>query len=205
MLNKNYIESSIDFIDILVLSIIPEIWMPVLGYEDYYCVSNLGRVKSIDRNVTSKNGKIHHLIGKILYQKLDSNGYLSSNFSKLGIAKRHSIHVLVAKAFIDNHLNKRTVNHNIGIKTNNAAFNLEWATDSENQKHSYDVLKRKTAWGGKNNKKLWKPVLCVNNGVVYNSVTHAANHFKIGKSSVTKVCKKYKESIYGFKFEYVND
>jgi hypothetical protein len=33
-----------------------EEWRPVVGYEGYYEVSNLGKVKSLDRIVNSKNG-----------------------------------------------------------------------------------------------------------------------------------------------------
>jgi hypothetical protein len=57
--------------------------------------------------------------------------------------KFYGIHRLVAECFIENPENKRTVNHIDGNTENNYVSNLEWATDSENQKHSYRVLGRK--------------------------------------------------------------
>ena len=50
----------------------------------------------------------------------------------------HLIHRLVAITFLDNPNNKLTVNHKDGNKLNNHLCNLEWATYSENCKHSYD-------------------------------------------------------------------
>jgi hypothetical protein len=43
-----------------------EIWKDVIGYEGLYKVSNLGRVRSLNRNVTDKNGTSYTLIGTIL-------------------------------------------------------------------------------------------------------------------------------------------
>lgn len=53
------------------------------------------------------------------------------------------VHRLVALAFIPNPEGKQTVNHKDGDKINNTLENLEWATYSENGKHSYSVLGRK--------------------------------------------------------------
>jgi hypothetical protein len=47
---------------------------------------------------------------------------------------------LVAQAFIPNPENKPEVNHKDGNKANNNVSNLIRATESENQKHSFDVL-----------------------------------------------------------------
>ena len=67
-----------------------------------------------------------------------------------GKRKRKAIHRLVAEAYIDNHKNKLCVNHIDGDKTNNSAWNLEWCTYSENQKHSWDSETRPRKYKSKN-------------------------------------------------------
>ena len=52
-------------------------------------------------------------------------------------------HRIIAKCFIDNPQNKRTVNHKSGDKSDNSVQNLEWATHSENHKHAFKELGRK--------------------------------------------------------------
>jgi len=74
-----------------------------------------------------------------------------------GKRKFYPINRLVAECFIPNPENKRTVNHKDGNTENNDISNLEWATDSEQQLHSYRVLGRKLSGcaikdnSGKNN------------------------------------------------------
>jgi hypothetical protein len=53
-----------------------EVWVPVLGYEGKYMVSNLGRVKSLDRWVYRKVvNKDVFVEGKLLAQALSTDGY----------------------------------------------------------------------------------------------------------------------------------
>lgn len=57
-----------------------EIWRDVKGYEGLYQVSNLGRIKSLDRYITYNNRwgtkNCMMLEGRILKLSKDRNGYL---------------------------------------------------------------------------------------------------------------------------------
>ena len=57
-----------------------EIWKDIKGYEGLYQVSNLGRVKSLDRTIKQKSKGEHYIIkaykGKTLKKSFDTDGYL---------------------------------------------------------------------------------------------------------------------------------
>lgn len=115
-----------------------ETWKPIPGYEDYYEVSTLGRVKRI-------KGKKGTHIGRILEGTL-RNGYLTVELASDDAAKVYRINRLVAQTFIPNPENKLEVNHINGIKTDNRVENLEWATHNENIQHAWETgLIRMTA------------------------------------------------------------
>lgn len=118
-----------------------EIWKDVIGYEGLYKVSNLGRVKSLARKVNNGRG-VYTRPEKILSQIRVTGGYVSVVLTKDSNSVLTLLHRIVASAFIPNDSCKRTVNHKNGIKTDNRASNLEWATDGENISHSYRVLHR---------------------------------------------------------------
>lgn len=48
-----------------------------------------------------------------------------------------------------------------------------------------------------------KPVICVNDGLSYDSISHAANIYNIDKSSISQICNKKRNSIFGLKFQFV--
>lgn len=115
-----------------------EEWRDIPGHEGSYQVSDQGRVRSLPRYVSFyRDGKESGfpLAGRILRSWITNSGYLRVKPGR--VAPFVSIHRLVASAFIPNQDGKPTVNHKNGIKTDNRACNLEWATLSENMKHAH--------------------------------------------------------------------
>lgn len=107
-----------------------EIWKDVVGYEGSYRVSNLGRVKSIDRVIKNRV-----YIGKIKIET-DNRGYKMVRLSKNSKGSGKLVHRLVALAFIENKNNYPDVNHKDLDKTNNRLENLEWVSEKQNIQHA---------------------------------------------------------------------
>jgi hypothetical protein len=114
-----------------------EQWLPVVGFEGWYEVSNFGRVKRVRKGAGSYPNRV-------LKQSPTSNGYLSVNLSKLNKRSTRHVHVLVAQAFIPNPLGLPQVNHKNGKeKLNNDVSNLEWTTAKGNAQHAFKTGLRK--------------------------------------------------------------
>ena len=114
-----------------------EVWKKIEGFENYE-VSNYGNVRNIKTNRVLKPD--------------DLRGYKKVLLYNNGFKKKFQIHRLVAICFIENKQNKPCVNHIDGNPSNNNVKNLEWCTYSENEKHSFDVLKKVT--GGISRRKI---------------------------------------------------
>lgn len=104
-----------------------EVWKPIVGYEGYYEVSNLGRVRSIAIYVNSKNNSKRYRSERVLKGILH-NGYVWVTLSKNNVKTKKRVHRLVAEAFIPNPENLPYINHMDEVKTNNVFTNLEWCT-----------------------------------------------------------------------------
>lgn len=120
-----------------------EIWKDIIGYEGYYQVSNLGNVRSLDRIVSFQwRGREQSRLwkGQPLKLKLNEYGYFCAHIRKGQEDKQDyvTVHILVARAFVENTENKPTVNHKDGVKTNNNFENLEWATQKEQIDHAIE-------------------------------------------------------------------
>lgn len=114
-----------------------EVWKDVKGFEDYYQVSNTGRVRSKDRQVKRGNGRgICFLKSKILKPQLNNKGYLRIEFKVDGTATRYFIHRLVAETFVPIKGGNDIVNHLDSNPLNNRADNLEWTTYKGNIHHA---------------------------------------------------------------------
>lgn len=93
-------------------------------YKENYIVYSDGKVWSKHKNTFMK----------LNYNK---NGYCYISLKHNGVREAMPIHRLIAKLFIPNPSNKKTVNHKDGNKLNNTVNNLEWMTHSENIKHAF--------------------------------------------------------------------
>lgn len=112
-----------------------EIWKPVKGFEDYYKVSNLGRVKSLSR-VVPFGSQQRTVNGKFLSQIDHGNGYVYVTFSTKNKHKNKYVHRIVCESFKDNPNKLEEVNHIDGNKQNNCIENLEWITGINNKRHA---------------------------------------------------------------------
>ena len=104
-------------------SIPSEIWKDIENFEGLYQVSNMGRVRSLPREINNilLRGKFLNL-----YMR---NGYVVVKLK----GKSFLVHRLVAKAFCDGYAEGLVVNHIDEIKTHNCAKNLEWVTPEYNK------------------------------------------------------------------------
>lgn len=112
-----------------------EIWKDIQGYEGIYQVSNLGRVRSVDRVVIHKDGVKHLYRGRVLKPHYNTSKYLAIGLHYNGISNTYLVHRLVAQVFIPNPNNLPEVNHIDEVITNNKVDNLEWCTSEYNNNY----------------------------------------------------------------------
>ena len=174
-------------------------WKPILGYEDHYLVSENGDVWSVRR---SKN----------LKPSTDKHGYLYFVFSVDGVRKTMKAHRLVALAFIENPLNKPTINHLNGIRSDNRVSNLEWATPKEqaNDPLTYANtirLSKSTdyyAMGSKCNFMRKRTAVYRNELLIgiYPSLKEAATKNHVNYSKASECANGFRKKTGGLKFEF---
>ena len=117
-----------------------EEWRDVPGYERSYQVSNLGRVRALDRKVYHKNGFWTKRKEVALKQQISKDGYHTVGFWTRGKMRLFRVHRLVMLAFIGLCPDGLQVNHKNGIKTDNRLANLEYVTLNENMLHAARVM-----------------------------------------------------------------
>ena len=184
-----------------------EIWKDIPGYEGQYQVSNLGRVKSLPRNVPGKNGSIRHLPGKLLSPAdNDSDGYKFVMLTKNSKSTHMLVHRLVATAFIPNPENKPQVNHKDCIPSNNELSNLEWSTQSENMVHASNnstASKKKLAkMLAFSNRCTSISVMCVETGEVFSSCNQASKVFRVDDDTIKRLADTGDLGKCGYHFKY---
>lgn len=178
-----------------------EVWRAVPDFEGKYEVSNLGRIRSLDRIVTMKNGAKRFHEGKLLTPKKQKNGYLFYQlFDGNGKFKHWMLHRLVATVFIDNPQGYKEVNHKDGDKTNNKYTNLEWCTRQYNCIHAIEN-------GLKDMSKVYSmhPVVQIKDGEIINeypSIVEAANSVGVTPSAISRCLRGKSKKSMGYQWRY---
>lgn len=164
---------------------INEFWKDIIGYEGLYQVSNLGNVKSLNYHRTGQE--------KLLSLRISSHGYLLINLYKDGKYICHSVHRLVAEAFLPNTNNYPEVNHIDKNKLNNNVDNLEWCTRKYNQNHALSKQVAQYDLSG-NLIKIWP------------SAVEIERQLGFFESAISSCCTGYKncKTMYGYIWKYIN-
>lgn len=111
-----------------------EVWNPVLGFEGYYSISTLGRVRSEPRRLIRKNGRPHTVKQKLLSLNKDSSGYYFFRPYKDGKRSMRWVAREVFKSHVRPLNPREEIDHKDSNKINNCLNNLQ-ALESKS-KHS---------------------------------------------------------------------
>lgn len=174
-----------------------EVWKDIKGFEGLYQVSNLGRVRSLDRYV-DYGYSIAYRKGKIMKAGKISNGYMQVELTNGKKIIHALVHRLVAEAFIPNPYNLPQVNHKDEKTSNNSVDNLEWCTSKENINYGTGIKRR-------SQKLSVKVVKCDMNGneiEEFSSIQEASRITRISAGNICLCCKGKREQASGFKWKY---
>ena len=164
-----------------------EIWLPVVGYEGIYEVSDRG-------NIRNANGMV--------MQKHLNRGYENIGLSKDGVHKTEKVHQLVAKAFLSNPDNLPEINHKDENRANNDVDNLEWCTPQYNSSYGH-----RTENNAKAHEK--KVIATLDDGTeeIYNSQTEAARQLKGSAGNINQALSGFNgtQKAYGRTWRYADE
>ena len=163
-----------------------EIWKDVIDWEEFYQVSNFGRVKAKERIMYYDRNLGRGIEKKTVYEKIRKpkfnkhTGYLMVGLNGKGKSINVTIHSMVAKAFIENYKGEgkgkgKCTNHKDGNKLNNKVDNLEVVTQKENLRHAFNKELIKTS-----HKVMY-------NGTIYNSKTIMRKELKMSEKLQNKL------------------
>lgn len=179
-------------------------WKDIVGYEGLYQISDTGIAKSCARLIITKKGWGKPVPEKIKNHYKSTTGYWFVDLYKNNVSNKHAVHRLLGIAFIPNPDNKPQINHKNGNRLDFSLPNLEWCTASENIKHCYAELGRKSAFLGRCGSLHSGSIkiICVETGIEYCSIKEAAKQLKIGKGMIGRVVSGKRTHTHGYTFKY---
>ena len=182
-----------------------EIWKPISGYEGFYEVSNLGRIRSLERIVECSDGRKRKIKDRTLKGSSYSGGYSGVTLHKDGCTKFVNIHRIVAEAFVPNPLEKEEVNHKDENPSNNHASNLEWVTHKENLNFGTRTERARKAIVEAQGRAVRQ--LSIDGELVaeYESLSAACNATGTHVSNITKCAKGVYKTAGGYIWKYKNE
>lgn len=108
-----------------------EQWLPIAGYEGYYEVSDLGRVRSLTRRIPHKRLGFKTYPGRIMRCRV-ADRYLMVKLCRDGVESHRYVHHLVLEAFSGMRPDGMHGCHRNDIRTDNRLTNLYWGSPSQN-------------------------------------------------------------------------
>ncbi|GAA1148019.1 hypothetical protein GCM10009651_35920 [Microbacterium natoriense] len=125
-----------------------ERWAAVVGFENLYEVSDLGNVRSIDREVTYSNGGVRRYESRVLTGRVTASGHVRVSLYGGTRGRDHFVHRLVLESFVGPRPDGMEGCHENGVPGDNRLTNLRWDTTRGNHldrvKHGMHHETRKT-------------------------------------------------------------
>lgn len=188
-------------------------WKAIIGFEDFYELSDTGIVRSKDRMCVDSLGRKRFRKSRVLHPDIAPNGYYRVTLAKNGKKTQKYLHRLLAEYFIPNPDNLPQVNHKDGNKLNCSLDNLEWVSVQDNVIHAYkhDLInhvrgKKHPNYGmcGRNSKKALK-VKAINVKTGESKVYGAIVETKVDGFLPCEVsrCAKHGGTHHGFIFKLI--
>ncbi|OQB09043.1 MAG: NUMOD4 motif protein [Parcubacteria group bacterium ADurb.Bin216] len=167
---------------------IQEVWKPVVGYEGYYQVSNLGNVRSIDRTINGGRWGTEKRIGMPIKLRYTDDHHINVKLHKDGKRSTHHVAALMLEAFVSKRPDGMLACHNDGNGHHNELSNIRWDTPKGN---SADTIKHGRQIKGEihPSSKLKEEEVgmikkLISNGI---SVSIIAKIFKVSRATINKI------------------